>query len=165
MAPPRIEAAPILPRREAAAWARRIRRGGRRLVFTNGCFDLLHPGHLALLERARRLGDALLVGVNSDASVRRLKGPGRPLRSQRERCRILAAVRWVDAVVVFGEDTPARLIREVRPDVLVKGRDYRPEEVVGAEDVRSWGGRVVLVPLLRGYSTTRLLERLRRASP
>jgi rfaE bifunctional protein nucleotidyltransferase chain/domain len=132
-----------------------------RLVFTNGVFDLLHPGHIDVLLGARRCGDALLVGVNSDDSVRRLKGPERPLRSAAERCYVLAALEMVDAVVVFEQDTPFELIAALRPDVLVKGGDYTEASIVGAPEVRSWGGDVVVVPLTPGHSTTSTIERLR----
>jgi D-beta-D-heptose 7-phosphate kinase/D-beta-D-heptose 1-phosphate adenosyltransferase len=143
---------------EAAAW-RRAMRG--RVVFTNGVFDLLHPGHIDVLAKARALGDALIVGLNSDASVRRLKGPDRPVRNEAERAYVLAALQDVDAVVTFSEDTPLALIRHLRPDVLVKGGDYEPETVVGRDDVESWGGRVVIVPLHPGQSTTSIIEKLR----
>ena len=144
----------------AAAW-----RGAERdrVVFTNGVFDLLHAGHVALLEAARAEGDVLVVGVNSDASVRRLgKGPDRPLVPEGERARVLAALAAVDCVVLFDEDTPLALIRRLRPDVLVKGADYAREAIVGAAEVEGWGGRVVRVPLVEGKSTTALLRNLRR---
>jgi D-beta-D-heptose 7-phosphate kinase/D-beta-D-heptose 1-phosphate adenosyltransferase len=143
---------------EAAAWRRAVR---GRVVFTNGVFDLLHPGHIDVLAKARALGDALIVGLNSDASVRRLKGPDRPVRNEAERAYVLAALHDVDAVVTFSEDTPLALIRHLRPDVLVKGGDYVPETVVGRDDVESWGGRVVIVPLHPGQSTTSIIEKLR----
>ena len=134
-----------------------------RVVFTNGVFDVLHTGHVALLEAARAEGDALVVGVNSDASARRLgKGPDRPVVAEAERARLLAALAAVDCVVLFDEDTPLALIRLLRPDVLVKGADYAREAIVGAKDVEGWGGRVVQVPLVKDKSTTGLLERLRR---
>jgi D-beta-D-heptose 7-phosphate kinase/D-beta-D-heptose 1-phosphate adenosyltransferase len=127
-------------------------------------FDLLHLGHVALLEAARGEGGALVVGVNSDASVRRLgKGTDRPLVAEAERARVLAALAAVDCVVPFDEDTPLELIRALRPDVLVKGADYRPEQIVGAAEVESWGGRVVRVPLVEGRSTSALVRRLRAA--
>ncbi len=132
-----------------------------RVAFTNGVFDLLHPGHIDALLGARRTGDALVVGVNDDASVRRLKGPDRPIRSTAERCYVLAALEMVDAVVVFEQDTPLELVRALRPDVLVKGGDYTEASIVGAPDVRAWGGTVVIVPLTPGHSTTSTLERLR----
>ena len=140
-----------------------MRSVGKRVVFTNGCFDLLHAGHAALLERARAQGDYLVVGLNTDASVRRLKGDGRPVTSQDDRAAVLGALRAVDAVVLFDEDTPERLIRAVRPDVLVKGSDYAVEDVVGAAFVESIGGRVELVELVPGKSTTALLGSIRPA--
>jgi D-beta-D-heptose 7-phosphate kinase/D-beta-D-heptose 1-phosphate adenosyltransferase len=135
------------------------------VVFTNGVFDLLHPGHVALLEAARREGDALVVGVNSDDSARRLGKPGvRPLVPESGRLQMLAALEAVDCVVLFGEDTPLALVEALQPDVLVKGADYRRESVVGVESVERRGGRLVLVPLAPGWSTTTLLERLRAPS-
>jgi len=132
------------------------------VVFTNGVFDLLHAGHVALLEAARAEGDALIVGVNRDASARRLgKGPDRPVVAERERARVVAALAAVDCVVLFAEDTPLALIRQLHPDVLVKGADYAPESIVGAADVEGWGGRVVRVPLVQDQSTTGLLRKLR----
>jgi rfaE bifunctional protein nucleotidyltransferase chain/domain len=132
------------------------------VAFTNGVFDLLHPGHIALLEAARAEGDALIVAVNSDASARRLgKGPERPVVAEADRARVLAALAAVDCVVLFDDDTPLALIRRLRPDVLVKGADYAPEQIVGASDVEGWGGRVVRVPLVRDQSTTGLLRKLR----
>lgn len=133
---------------------------GERVVFTNGCFDLLHVGHVTYLERARRYGHRLVVGLNTDASVRRLKGPERPLIGQDDRARVLAALAAVDAVVLFGEDTPLSLIERLRPDVLAKGADYREEQIVGAREVKSWGGRVVRVPLVENRSTTDIIERM-----
>jgi len=137
------------------------RRRPGRVVFTNGVFDLLHPGHVDILTASRALGDALIVGVNSDASVRRLKGPTRPVRMEHERALVLAALESVDAVVVFDEDTPLQLIRALTPDVLVKGGDYTVESVVGAPDVLGRGGEVIIVPLTPGYSTTGTVERMR----
>lgn len=131
------------------------------VVFTNGVFDLLHPGHVDVLTAARREGDALVVGLNADASVRRLKGPERPVRSEAERAYVLAALAAVDLVVVFDQDTPLELIRLLRPDVLVKGGDYTEDTIVGASDVRSLGGRVVVVPITPGHSTTSTIARLR----
>ena len=132
-----------------------------RLVFTNGVFDLLHPGHVDVLTAARREGDALVVGVNGDASVRRLKGETRPVRTQADRVYVLAALEAVDAVTVFDEDTPLELVRALLPDVIVKGGDYTPETIVGAREVQERGGRVVVVPLTPGQSTTSIIERLR----
>jgi D-beta-D-heptose 7-phosphate kinase / D-beta-D-heptose 1-phosphate adenosyltransferase len=130
-----------------------------RVVFTNGCFDLLHIGHITLLEQARRFGDRLIVAINSDASVRRLKGPTRPIVDQNARARVLAALAAVDAVVIFDEPTPLEVIDTVKPDVLVKGGDYQAETVVGAREVAAWGGEVKIVPLVEGFSTTRLIEK------
>ena len=142
--------------------ARRWRERQRgRVVFTNGVFDLLHPGHVDVLAGARRQGDALVVGLNADASVRRLKGPERPIRSEAERAYVLAALEAVDAVVVFEEDTPLELVRHLEPDVIVKGGDYREDTVVGAREVRARGGDVVIIPLTPGQSTTSIIEKLR----
>jgi D-beta-D-heptose 7-phosphate kinase/D-beta-D-heptose 1-phosphate adenosyltransferase len=132
---------------------------GERVVFTNGCFDLLHIGHITLLEQARAFGDRLIVAINSDASVCGLKGPSRPIVGETERARVLAALAAVDAVVVFGEPTPLEVIVAARPDVIVKGGDYAVETVVGANEVQSWGGQVKIVPLVEGYSTTQLIAR------
>lgn len=132
---------------------------GERVVFTNGCFDLLHVGHITVLEQARRFGDRLIVAINSDASVRALKGPSRPIVGERERGRVLAALAAVDAVVVFGEPTPLELILATRPDVIVKGGDYAVDTVVGAREVQSWGGQVKIVPIVQGFSTTGLIQK------
>lgn len=145
-----------------------VRRFGRprdgRLVFTNGVFDLLHRGHLDYLEEARKLGDRLVVGINSDASTRRLnKGPDRPLVGEEDRAALVAGLRCVDAVCLFDEDTPLELIVALRPDVLVKGGDYTPDQVVGRAEVEADGGSLVLVPLVEGSSTTALLRRIRGA--
>jgi len=137
------------------------RRHGLRVVFTNGCFDLLHPGHIAYLTEARALGDRLVVGLNDDASIRRLKGPSRPVNPLADRAAMLTALRMVDLVVPFSEDTPLELIQALRPDILVKGGDYRPETIVGAEEVRGWGGEVVVIPFLDGHSSTGLIARIR----
>jgi D-beta-D-heptose 7-phosphate kinase/D-beta-D-heptose 1-phosphate adenosyltransferase len=147
---------------EAARW-----RAGLpgRVVFTNGVFDLLHPGHVDVLLGARHAGDHLVVGVNDDASVRRLKGPARPVRGEADRAYVLAAFEMVDCVVLFEQDTPLELIRRLRPDVLVKGGDYDESTIVGAPDVRAWGGSVVVVPLTPGQSTTRIVQALRGDSP
>lgn len=141
--------------RRVALW----KANGERVVFTNGCFDLLHVGHIAVLEQAHRFGDRLIVAVNSDASVSRLKGPSRPIVGERERCRVLAALAAVDAVVIFDEPTPLELIVAAQPDVIVKGGDYNPDTVVGAREVQSWGGQVKIVPIVEGFSTTRLIEK------
>ena len=149
-------AIPEPERRRLEAW----RAAGERIVFTNGVFDLLHRGHVEYLEEARALGDHLVVGVNSDASVRRIKGPERPLVPAAERAELLAALACVDLAIVFEDDTPERLIREVEPDVLVKGGDWTPDRIVGREFVESRGGRVLNVPLRGGFSTTALIERI-----
>jgi len=155
----------ILSLKEAVQRFGRASRGERRVVFTNGCFDLLHPGHIQSLEQARALGDALLVGINSDASVRELKGEGRPILPELERAEILAALECVDAVVVFNELTPREIISVLLPDVLVKGGDWPGDQIVGREEVEGAGGRVVSVPVLAGYSTTSILAKMRAAGP
>jgi len=137
------------------------KRNGERVVFTNGCFDLLHPGHIRCLEQARALGDVLVVAINSDAGVRQLKGDPRPLVPQEERAEILAALTAVDYVVIFDAPTPREMIFRLRPDTLVKGGDWGPNEIVGREEVEEAGGRVVSVPLEPGYSTTGILEKIR----
>jgi len=139
--------------------ARRLQSSGKKVVFTNGCFDLLHPGHLDLLTRARGLGDALVVAINSDASVKRLKGPNRPVFPEQERGEILAALDVVDYVCTFDEDTPLETILEIRPDVLVKGADWT-HNIVGSREVESWGGKVIALPLIEGQSTTGIIERV-----
>src|ERR1700676_1754167 len=137
------------------------KRNGRRVVFTNGCFDLLHPGHIRSLEQARALGDVLIVGLNSDSSVRQLKGEGRPVIPERERAEILAALESVDAVVIFDDLTP----REVIAGLLVKGGDWPGDQIVGREEVEAAGGRVVLAPVVPGYSTTDILKKIREGAP
>jgi D-beta-D-heptose 7-phosphate kinase/D-beta-D-heptose 1-phosphate adenosyltransferase len=139
----------------------RQKRNGRRVVFTNGCFDLLHPGHIRALELARALGDVLIVGLNSDSSVRHLKGEGRPIIPEGERAEILAALESVDAVVIFDELTPREVISRLLPDVLVKGGDWPGDQIVGREEVEAAGGRVVSVPVVPGYSTSAILRKIR----
>jgi rfaE bifunctional protein nucleotidyltransferase chain/domain len=136
-----------------------------RLVFTNGVFDLIHRGHVEYLNAARELGDALVVGINTDASVRRLKGSDRPIANESDRAIVLAGLEAVDAVTLFDEDTPRKLIADLLPDVLVKGGDYTPDAVVGREEVEAAGGRVVIIPLVDGRSTTGLIRRIRETSP
>lgn len=143
---------------------RRFQRAGRRVVFTNGCFDLLHVGHITLLQQAKRLGDVLIVAVNSDTSVNALKGPGRPITHQRGRARLVAALASVDYVTIFPEATPLNLIKALTPDVLVKGADWATDGIVGSHLVKQRGGRVARIPLLKGYSTTRLIARIGRLS-
>ena len=138
----------------------RLRQENQRTVFTNGCFDLLHPGHIDYLSRARKMGDALIVGVNSDRSVRELKGPLRPILTQDERTRLLSGLDSVDYITVFDEDTPHRLIAALLPDVLVKGGDWTVETIVGRQEVEAAGGRVVPLPYLKGQSSTAIIERI-----
>ena len=149
-------------RDQAAALAGTLRGAGKTVVFTNGVFDLLHPGHVRYLRQARALGDALIVGVNADASVRRNKGPDRPINSQDERAEVLAALDCVDAVVIFDEDTPAEIIRAVQPDILVKGADWAADQIVGRDTVEARGGRVERVTVEEGYSTSSIVEKIRR---
>lgn len=137
-------------------------RAGRKIVFTNGCFDLLHVGHVRYLQEARRLGDLLVVGVNSDASTKRLKGPTRPIQNENDRAEILAALACVDYTVVFEEDTPAELIRRVKPDILVKGGDWKIDQIVGGDFVQSYGGEVMSLQFVDGKSTTKLIEKAQR---
>ncbi|HOW24352.1 MAG TPA: D-glycero-beta-D-manno-heptose 1-phosphate adenylyltransferase [Bacteroidales bacterium] len=134
---------------------------GEKIVFTNGCFDILHPGHIEYLSKAADLGDVLIIGLNSDESVRRLKGENRPVNSETARAQVLASLRFVTAVVLFGEDTPYELIRTVQPDVLVKGGDYTAEEIVGNDIVTASGGQVVILGFLPGYSTSHLIRKIR----
>lgn len=157
---PRSPAAKIVDRKRLAVEIERARRRGLRVVFTNGCFDLLHPGHVRYLRAARRLGDLLVVGVNSDRSVKRLKGANRPLLNTRDRCEMIAALEAVDFVTSFSEDTPHRLIERLRPDVLVKGGDWQPQSIVGADVVRAAGGSVRALKFAPGYSTSSLIARV-----
>ncbi|HEX6941151.1 MAG TPA: D-glycero-beta-D-manno-heptose 1-phosphate adenylyltransferase [Longimicrobiales bacterium] len=161
--------APVPPFRKILSRDEAVERFGRprdrTVVFTNGCFDLLHRGHIEYLFAARALGDALVLGLNTDASVRRLKGDGRPLNAQDDRAIVVAALACVDAVVLFDEDTPRDLIAALLPDVLVKGGDYRAEDVVGKAEVEAAGGRVVILPYLEGRSTTGLVKRIQGGRP
>lgn len=152
-------AAKILSRDELLR--RHARPRSESVVFTNGCFDILHRGHVAYLTQARSLGDRLIIGLNTDASVRRLKGPGRPVVTEDDRAYVIAALACVDVVTLFDEDTPAQLIAALLPDVLVKGGDYAPDDVVGRDIVEQNGGRLVLVPVVSGRSTTGILNRIR----
>jgi rfaE bifunctional protein nucleotidyltransferase chain/domain len=154
----------VLSRTEARALIDRRHAAGAVVVFTNGVFDLLHTGHVRYLKRARALGDILIVGLNSDASVRRNKGPERPINAEAERAEIVAALECVDAVVIFDEDTPAEIVRDCEPDILVKGADWPADQIVGRETVEARGGRVVRMPVEEGYSTTGLLERIKQAA-
>lgn len=154
----------IFSRKKVREIVRALQASGKKVVFTNGCFDVIHAGHVRYLRKARSFGDLLVVGLNSDGSVRRLKGPGRPLVGEAERAEMLAALEMVDCVTIFGEDTPAALIKDLKPDVLVKGGDYRAEGVVGRNTVEASGGRVAIVPFVRGRSTTGLIKKIRGAS-
>ena len=151
----------MFTKREALALIERLRADGKTVVFTNGVFDLLHPGHVRYLREARRLGDVLIVGVNSDRSVRANKGADRPLTPEAERAEILVALECVDAAVIFDEDTPHDLISTLQPDVLVKGADWGENAVVGRDIVEARGGRVVRIPIERGYSTSGIVEKIR----
>jgi len=152
----------VLTRQQAAALAAPLRASGKTVVFTNGVFDILHPGHVRYLEVARNLGDALILGLNADASVRRNKGPERPINPESERAEVLAGLQSVDAVVLFDEDTPDAIVKAVQPDILVKGADWPADQIVGRDTVEARGGRVVLVPIEQGHSTTTIVERVRR---
>jgi len=149
---------------DAAALVARLRTAGKTIVFTNGVFDIVHPGHVRYLQHARALGDALIVGVNSDRSVRAIKGPSRPITSEDERAEVVAALACVDAAVIFDEDTPHEIVSEIQPDILVKGADWAEDAIVGRDVVEARGGRVVRMPIEEGYSTTGILERVRRAT-
>ena len=154
----------VLTLQEGAAFAERLRRDGKRVVFTNGVFDLLHPGHTRYLQAARREGDALIVGVNSDRSVRGVKadkgGPPRPITPELERAELLASLECVDAAVIFDEDTPAEIVRAIQPDVLVKGADWALDKIIGRDTVEARGGHVVRVPIEPGWSTTSIVEKV-----
>jgi D-beta-D-heptose 7-phosphate kinase/D-beta-D-heptose 1-phosphate adenosyltransferase len=157
-------AARVISRQDAAALVARQRAAGRTIVFTNGVFDLLHVGHLRYLQQARAMGDLLIVGLNADASVRRNKGESRPINPEAERAELLAALDCVDAVVIFPEDTPAEIVRALDPDILVKGADWPADRIVGRDTVEASGGRVVLIPVEPGHSTTALIEKVRRTA-
>lgn len=153
----------IKGRSELAPLLRALQKSGKRVVFTNGCFDLIHPGHVRYLERARTLGDILVVAVNSDDSVLRLKGEGRPILSDNHRCEIIGSLHCVDYVTVFSEDTPLQIIEQLRPDVLVKGGDWPIDQIVGRATVEASGGRVVAIDFEEGFSTTSIINRIRGA--
>lgn len=136
------------------------RNQNNKIVFTNGCFDLLHPGHIDYLAKARHLGDRLIIGLNSDESVSKLKGPKRPVNNEKERAILLASMSFIDAVIIFSEDTPLRLISEIIPDVLVKGGDYSIDTVVGADIVENHGGKVIILPFLEGYSSSNMINKI-----
>jgi D-beta-D-heptose 7-phosphate kinase/D-beta-D-heptose 1-phosphate adenosyltransferase len=140
----------------------RLHQCGKEIIFTNGCFDLLHRGHVDYLRKAKSLGDILVVGLNSDASIRRLKGKGRPVTKQGDRAEILASLEFVDYVTIFDEDTPFNLIKALRPDVLVKGADWKKSEIVGNDIVKSYGGKIAVIKYLKGYSTTNILNTIKK---
>ena len=142
-------------------YAAAVRADGRRVVFTNGVFDILHPGHVRYLQQARALGDVLIIGLNADASVRRNKGPQRPINDEQERAEILAALECVDCVVIFSEDTPAEIIKAIQPDILVKGADWAEDAIVGRDTVEARGGQVIRVPVEQGFSTTEIIRKIR----
>ena len=152
----------VLNRTDAAAWSERHHAAGRTVVFTNGVFDILHAGHVRYLETARGFGDALIVAINSDASVSRIKGPARPITPESERAELLASLMFVDAVVIFGEDTPKAVVDAIQPDVLVKGADWAADAIVGRDTVEARGGRVERVKVEEGLSTSGIIEKVRR---
>lgn len=145
---------------ELAKKTRSFKRRGKRIVFTNGCFDILHIGHIRYLNAARRMGDVLVVGLNSDASVKRIKGKTRPINTQADRAEVLSALSFVDYVVIFGQDTPDSIIEKIRPDVLVKGGDWKVRDIAGSAFVKSYGGSVRSIPFVKGYSTTSLIKKM-----
>jgi rfaE bifunctional protein nucleotidyltransferase chain/domain len=150
----------FVTREEVAAFVERLRLKSKSIVFTNGCFDLLHLGHIDYLSKAADLGDILIIGLNTDASTARLKGPGRPINNEASRLHVIASLFFVGAVVLFDEPTPAGLIEAIKPDVLVKGGDYKPEEIVGYDTVTRNGGKVVTIDFVTGYSTTALEQKI-----
>jgi len=150
--------------RTASPLGKRLRNQHKRIVFTNGCFDVLHAGHVEYLSQARELGDVLVVGLNSDRSVRKIKGPGRPINSECDRARVLSALSCVDYVAIFSEETPVKLIRSLKPHVLAKGADWPDHQIAGREDVLNWGGQVKRLPLVKGRSTTRLIQKMIRSA-
>ena len=152
----------ILDEESLKKWLDECHRQGKRVVFSNGCFDILHRGHVEYLAKAADLGDKLIIGLNTDASVKRLKGPSRPVNDQNARAFVLAALQFVDAVVLFDEDTPYNLIKKVLPDVLVKGKDYEPKNIVGYDIVTEHGGKVETIDLVEGFSTTKTIEKINK---
>lgn len=152
----------LLDEKGLDAWLNDCRKNGKKIVFTNGCFDILHRGHVEYLSKAAAFGDVMVVGLNTDASVKRLKGPSRPVNDEYARAFVLAGLEFVSAVVLFDEDTPYNLIKKVQPDFLVKGSDYKPENIVGYDIVTAKGGKVVTVDLVEGYSTTKTIEKMQK---
>lgn len=153
----------ILGLKELSVVLSRLHSRGKRIVFTNGCFDILHAGHVDYLAKARRMGDVLVVGLNSDSSVKKIKGKNRPINNERDRAKVLSSLSFVDYITVFSESTPERLINELRPDILAKGGDWKIGDIVGSEFVRSYGGKVKRIPFVKGYSTTSLIKRIENA--
>lgn len=150
----------IIGAKKLAYILKRLHSRGKKIVFTNGCFDILHVGHVDYLSKARRLGDVLVIGLNSDRSVKSLKGSGRPINNERDRAKVLSALAFVDYVCIFTEPTPERLIKTLKPDVLVKGGDWKVADIVGGDFVKSLGGRVKNIPFVKGYSTTSLISKI-----
>jgi D-beta-D-heptose 7-phosphate kinase/D-beta-D-heptose 1-phosphate adenosyltransferase len=150
----------LLKLKELKVRVRELRSQGKKLVFTNGCFDILHPGHIRYLRSSKALGDFLIVGLNSDHSVRAIKGPPRPIMTEKERAELLCALPFVDAVIIFEEEDPLRLIEDIVPDVLVKGGDWKEDQIVGGVFVKSRGGKVVRIPYIKGYSSSSIIKRI-----
>ncbi len=151
----------IVSRKKIKEIVKKLKKEGKKIVFTNGCFDLIHKGHIYLLKEAKKLGDVLIVGLNSDSSIKKIKGKGRPILKEKERGFIIDNIKGVDYVVIFNEKTPFKLIKEIKPDILVKGGDYKENEVVGGEFVKKRKGRVVIIPYLKNFSTTKIIERIK----
>lgn len=143
-----------------ASTVSKLRAGKKRVVFTNGCFDILHVGHVEYLKKARKLGDLLVVGLNSDASVRAIKGKTRPINKQADRAKVLSALYFVDYVTIFGDETPERLIKTLKPDILVKGADWKAKDIIGADFVKSYGGKVKIISFIKGHSTTSVIRKI-----
>jgi glycerol-3-phosphate cytidylyltransferase len=154
----------IVDREELTALSKRLKDSGKRIVSTNGCFDIVHVGHVRILEEARQFGDVLVVGINSDASVKKLKGPSRPINDEQDRAEVLAALRYVDYVTIFDEDTPVEFLKLLQPHVHVKGADYKPEQLAETPIVEQFGGRVEILPLVAGRSTTSVVARINQCS-
>jgi len=140
----------------------KLKKKGKKIVFTNGCFDILHTGHIKLLKKAKGLGDILIVGINKDSSIKKLKGKGRPIMDEKQRIEIISAIEFVDYVVPFGQTTPENLIRIIKPDIIVKGGDYKKDEVIGKDIVEKYGGKVYIFPLLKNISTTKIINKIKK---
>ena len=139
-----------------------LKRKGKKVVFTNGCFDILHSGHIKLLKKAKELGDVLILGINKDKSIKKLKGKGRPIMSEKQRIEIISAIEFVDYVVPFGQPTPEKLIKRIKPDIIVKGGDYKKNEVIGKDIVEKYGGKVYIFPLVKNISTTKIIKKIKK---